>query len=261
MWMATLDQGMAATLYGPSQLHAIAGDHVSVEIDERTSYPFDETINLIIKPARQIEFPLYLHIPSWCRKPELQLNGKKLSIQAGSNSFVKLARLWKAGDRVSLRFPMSVNMIRGRETPYPRIPYFEKGRSLARQTGINSPYASIYYGPLLFSLPIPDENPNQELPGARYNYALDAAIEKGKTEGVSVIHRAMPAKWTWSLDAPIELSVKAQEFDWRPTDLQPLPKDVVSGGSPAKITLVPYGCTKFRVSMFPVTAKAWGDER
>jgi hypothetical protein len=27
------------------------------------------------------------------------------------------------------------------------------------------------------------------------------------------------------------------------------------------IQLIPYGCAKFRVSMFPVTAKAWGQEK
>jgi len=28
---------------------------------------------------------------------------------------------------------------------------------------------------------------------------------------------------------------------------------VASGGAPEMITLIPYGCTKFRVSMFPIT--------
>jgi hypothetical protein len=37
-----------------------------------------------------------------------------------------------------------------------------------------------------------------------------------------------------------------------------LPERPVTGGAaPEKITLVPYGCTKFRVSMFPVTEGAY----
>lgn len=32
------------------------------------------------------------------------------------------------------------------------------------------------------------------------------------------------------------------------------PRPVAAGGPPARIALVPYGCTKFRISMFPVTA-------
>jgi hypothetical protein len=32
---------------------------------------------------------------------------------------------------------------------------------------------------------------------------------------------------------------------------------VASGGAPEKTTLIPYGCTKFRISMFPITERAW----
>jgi len=33
----------------------------------------------------------------------------------------------------------------------------------------------------------------------------------------------------------------------------------VTNGTKARIELVPYGCTKFRVSMFPVTPQLWAD--
>ena len=49
----------------------------------------------------------------------------------------------------------------------------------------------------------------------------------------------------------------AQAFDWKPTDAQALPDGPVSGVASEQIRLVPYGCTKFRISMFPVTPKAW----
>ena len=56
------------------------------------------------------------------------------------------------------------------------------------------------------------------------------------------------SKWTWSLEAPLQLAVKAREFDWRPTELLPLPKEPVKGGRSVQVLLVPYGCTKFRVT-------------
>ena len=67
----------------------------------------------------------------------------------------------------------------------------------------------------------------------------------------------LPDKWRWQLDAPFRLKVPAVSFDWQPTELQPLPASVVEGGRSETITLVPYGCTKFRVSMFPVTKRSW----
>jgi hypothetical protein len=68
----------------------------------------------------------------------------------------------------------------------------------------------------------------------------------------------MPERWHWQLDgAPIQLRAPARRFDWQPTDTQPLPKTPITEGEPATLMLVPYGCTKFRLSMFPVTERLW----
>jgi hypothetical protein len=67
----------------------------------------------------------------------------------------------------------------------------------------------------------------------------------------------MPARWDWSLQSPLKLRVNAIQVDWNPDPkaprLPPLP--VATAKSPEPVTLVPYGCTKFRISMFPVTAE------
>lgn len=90
----------------------------------------------------------------------------------------------------------------------------------------------------------------------RYPYALDVSPENAASE-ISVVRAPLPSQWTWGVDAPLQLSVQAREFDWQPTELLPLPKEPVTGGRQATVRLVPYGCTKFRVSMFPVSAATW----
>jgi hypothetical protein len=67
----------------------------------------------------------------------------------------------------------------------------------------------------------------------------------------------MPVRWQWPLDAPVKLIAPAALFDWWPTEVQPLPESPVTSDKPAQISLVPYGCTKFRVSVFPVTPQTW----
>jgi hypothetical protein len=63
----------------------------------------------------------------------------------------------------------------------------------------------------------------------------------------------MPAHWTWQIEeAPIKLIAKATEFEWKPNPAVPMPPTEVSENKDADITLVPYGCTKFRITMFPV---------
>ena len=254
MWMTTGDGGLAAVLYGPSSAESRVAGGVAVRVNETTSYPFDDTITLALHPEKPAAFPLHLRLPGWCRKPEVRVNGRQVD-EKPRDGFLRIARTWSEGDRVTLRLPMSVTVTGGRETPYPAIPYFDKGRKIAKVRDVHSPWASVSYGPLLFALPIPDITPNEEAPGARYSYALD--LPPGDPQaGVRVERKAMPAAWNWELDSPLRLRVRAREFDWTPAELSPLPPDVVRGGKPAEVTLVPYGCTKFRVSMFPVSDKS-----
>jgi len=65
----------------------------------------------------------------------------------------------------------------------------------------------------------------------------------------------MPAKWDWPLAAPLKLRANAIEVAWNPDPKAPrLPLLPTARSKPAQpVTLVPYGCTKFRISMFPVT--------
>lgn len=257
MWMATPDAGLAAVLYGPSLLRTGVRGGMPIEIESRTAYPFEESIDLHITPQTPVQFPLYLRIPGWCSNPEITVNGKRLLGQPGSNGFLRVQRRWTKGDRVELHLPMPVRLLTGRETSYPQIKYFENSRSIAKLQRIDNPYASIYYGPLLFSFPIRDENPNQEIPGQNFHYALDVRSKTPRPSEASVHRRPMPARWDWPLESPLELQVRAEEFDWHPTDLQPIPKEPVGEGESAKVVLVPYGCTKFRVTMFPVTKEMW----
>ena len=251
MWMATPDRGLAAALYGPADVGATVAGGIRVEIRSQTAYPFEESIRLTVNPARSAAFPLYFRIPEWCRTPEIRVNGKPVPVPPGT-SFATVTRTWQPNDRVTLWFPMAVKVKLGRETPYPQISYFQSSRRIARKTDISNPYASVYLGPLLFSLAIPDEGPNQAASNAHFNYALDMT-PVGARNKVKILRRQMPARWVWGLDAPVQLVADFKAFDWRPTELEPLPEHPVEGGKKVKVALVPYGCTKFRVSMFPVT--------
>ena len=118
------------------------------------------------------------------------------------------------------------------------------------------PYASVLYGPLLVcACRFRDVDPNTPAKGAKWQYALDADAERGRRRHPGRAQAdAGPlglAAWTprWCLTAP------ARAFDWKPTDAQALPNGPVAGTSSETIRLVPYGCTKFRISMFPVTPR------
>lgn len=255
MWMATMDHGLAYTLYGPCKVNALL-DNVPVEIDCQTDYPFGDQIRIHLKSANDIAAPLYFRIPEWCGAMQIKVNGKKVAYKAYKD-FAKIERKWRNGDAVVISLPMKASVTAGICTPYPRDNYFKRNPTVCSNGNCyygytdsiaGEPYEYVKYGPLLYALPIKDIDENHVAEGQKYNYALGATLGK-----VKIIRKKMPERWTWKYEeAPVQLSVDAREFPWTPTDLAPLPKRKVTGGSAARITLVPYNCTKFHVSMFPV---------
>ena len=152
---------------------------------------------------------------------------------------------------------MPVQVVRDYETEFPSaIRQYFSFEPAAVFTKRRLPYASVSLGPLLFALPIADQDPNTPVPGAKWQYAVDIAAQRGGSD-ITVERGRMPTTWNWPLDAPVKLCVPAQAIDWHPTDAQALPSGPVTGKGPLVIRLVPYGCTKFRISMFPVTEKTW----
>lgn len=261
MWMATYDNGLVATCYGPCKLTAFAADHVKVEINCKTDYPFNEIIEISIKPEKVAEFPLSFHIPGWCANPSISINGSVIKFKPDARGFACINRKWKPGDTVSLHFPMEVNVKTGFDNstggPYngkhtPTMVTIPDEKNTA-----GAPYASVSYGPLLFALPIPDtKDANTPDPAAKWNYALDLQGKK-LTANFSVERQAMPEKWNWPLASPLKLKAHAVICDWKPAFDNPrLPSGAITKpGTEETVTLIPYGCTKFRVSMFPVTER------
>lgn len=237
MWMATRDNGLAATCYGPCKVSALAADRVPVELTCQTDYPFNETIDITVKPAREATFPLLLRIPGWCKNANLKLNDADINAVPDANGFVRVDRLWKPNDKLQLRLPMTPSVATGQDA-----------------NAGNAPYATVSLGPLLFALPIPDgKDANTPDPAAKWQFALAAQRDKPDA-GITVERSPMPAKWNWPLESPLKLRAQAVSIDWKPTPKEPLPsKPSANQTATEPITLVPYGCTKFRISMFPTT--------
>jgi DUF1680 family protein len=239
MWMATYDNGLAATFYGPSKVSALVADRVPAELTCETDYPFGEAIEIAVKPARPATFPLSFRIPGWCKSASLVVNGIAVNAAPDAHGFVRIERRWKSGDKISLQFPMSARVTTGRD---------------ANAGG--APYAVVYYGPLCFVLPIADlKDGNTPDLAARWKYALDTPGEE-LGSGITVEREPMPARWNWPLASPLKLQVQAQSLEWDGKALPTKPA-VNSGQAQETITLVPYGCTKFRVALLPITERTY----
>ena len=163
---------------------------------------------------------------------------------------------------------MHVNVVRGFEGAYPlsQRRYFAQIPNEMFSSRRALPYACVNYGPLLFALPIPEKDANTPADNVRWQYALD--LNPNDAGKLRVERSPMPPRWDWPrprpgvrvprrVASPLTLKVPARAFDWKPTVHQALPNTAVTGDKSETVSLVPYGCTKFHISMFPVTPHAW----
>ena len=245
-WLATPGNGLAAVLYVASQVTAKVGDGTEVTVAEETRYPFDDTIQLRLTAPQPVKFPLYLRVPQWCDKPELQINGQAAAVAGGPPGYLKIERDWKSGDTVRLRLPMAV-----------RLRVWEK----------NQNSVSVDRGPLTYSLKIgekyvraggTDEWPAWEIhPTTPWNYGLVL-----KADDPAAGFEVVPGEWPANdrpfeaTVVPLQLRTKAKRIPGWKLDatglvgkLQPSPAR--SDEPEETVTLIPMGAARLRVSAFP----------
>ncbi len=209
-WMRTGEDGLVAALWLPCDVHTKVRGK-QVDIAVKTEYPFGETVSMKVDVTGPHRFPLSLHVPGWCKNAKVAVNGDPIKLEL-SRGFVCLDREWKRGDRIELVFPMA-----------PRI---ETG--VDRNSPTERPWATVLCGPLVHSLGFPEKDEDTGAdPAFAYDYTLDP---KSALVGAEVVRKPMPAKWGWQLDAPVSVKVKA--------------------ASGETLSLVPYGCTRLRKTMF-----------
>ncbi|HEY2860491.1 MAG TPA: beta-L-arabinofuranosidase domain-containing protein [Terracidiphilus sp.] len=235
------EDGLVAAAYAPCEVRTrIRG--TAVHVIEETEYPFRGTVRMTVSPATPIEFSLTVRVPAWAGgSMEIAVNGKRWP-NPSEQSWARIDRTWRAGDRVELTLPMKPRVSR----------WFNDSVAIER-------------GPLVFSYGIGEDWVKlrqrgmtadwQVFPTTEWNYALelDPADPARSIESTESPLAEAPFSRKHS---PVALNVKARKLpDWRAEDgaAKPLPQSPVATTQPAEsLTLIPYAAAKLRITAFPV---------
>ncbi len=246
LWMASPDGGLAAVVYAPNVVETrVSG--VPVKIEEVTDYPFDDTITFRITTQRAVTFPIYFRIPEWTKDASIKLpEASQGSLAPGT--FYKLNRQWNDTQTVTLRLPMSFHVRK----------WYQDSISIER-------------GPLIYSLgiktrwmnfePFPYEPKGQKKydlsagPESPWNYAL--SIDTGNLKrSLQLTQKSLKGNPFEPGNEPLQVSVQGKLLqDWQASQgaAAPPPQSPVQSMAPLeKLTLVPYGSTRLRITAFPV---------
>ncbi|HLO60517.1 MAG TPA: beta-L-arabinofuranosidase domain-containing protein [Bacteroidales bacterium] len=246
MWYATTDRGVAALLYGPSEVSLLVGDSIKAHIIETTGYPFWDNIRFSVKLDKSGRFPFHLRMPSWSAKAEISINNTPWNGEI-VNHVAIIDREWKNGDEIYLKLPMQMKCSR----------WYDFAASIER-------------GPLVYALKIDAESKIRDrkdqfgpftefYPTSKWNFALYSSDLLHADSVYQIQERHWEGDvYPWNLEnCPVSIIARAADYpEWQLQNGIPVfpawwgrkadEKELVP------VTLVPYGCTTLRITEFPV---------
>lgn len=272
MWMNDKDGNPAAVLYGPSELNYKMPSGEDVEIKQVTNYPFDDNIQFKISISEKKVFKFSLRIPGWMENYRIVVNGKEVS-PVLNNGFAVIEKVWQTGDEVKFKFEQKIKKVnwgtngvsieRGPIVYALNIKQDKKINAGEKRSSEKFPAYEMYpasdwnYGLALENVDVSKLETivtKTDYPWSDSNFTVRIKVPAVKLDNwkINRITEIPPevkedsnnlARWTKELNEKGFVDMTPQ----LPTD-----KEIKSMNTSKTeyIELVPYGCTKLRVTVF-----------
>ncbi|MCK5443370.1 MAG: glycoside hydrolase family 127 protein, partial [Maribacter sp.] len=105
------DGALWVNFYGGNQLSTTLADGSEIALTQVTQYPWEGLVKIKIDKVDNKFVPIHFRIPNWTENPVVSINNEKLSVQPKPGSYVKIEHEWKAGDEITLDFPMPIRLM------------------------------------------------------------------------------------------------------------------------------------------------------
>jgi uncharacterized protein len=284
MWLQASDNEIVASFYAPSKVTwSNNKSNTPVTIEEITNYPFSDTITFQFSIKKSVEFSFGFRIPGWCKKPSVLVNGQPFAIEGSRTVFQSIKRKFKNGDKIELIFPPEITVQHSVDGGL----WIERGplvyslaveenwiidksdiKSSEKFPAYNLYPASKWNYALSFNQSVPLEDqlfitrkPVTSNPWTILNSPINIEIPAREVKGWALIQKNTIEEEHW---LPVKdnngnvvdwemkgyLSIKG-DYNFTP----PLPETsqlkAMLSNEVERIKLVPYGCTKMRITVFP----------
>jgi uncharacterized protein len=107
---STSSDGIYVHLYDNSELNWHLENGVGLKVTQKTNYPWDGKVELIVTPAQPSNFTFYLRIAGWADSAQVTVNGKEVS-GAKPREYLAIQRQWSPGDVIHLQMEMPVQVL------------------------------------------------------------------------------------------------------------------------------------------------------
>jgi uncharacterized protein len=95
------DSALWVNLYIPSTLHWA---EKGVVLEQSGDFPGDPGVEFSLTAPENSSFTINLLAPSWAKRAEVYINNEQQEIAISPQSYIRLRRVWKKGDRIKLVF-------------------------------------------------------------------------------------------------------------------------------------------------------------
>lgn len=284
LWMSDGNGGLAATMYAPSSVRfAVGSKHTMITIHERTDYPFSDSIHFDFDPEREVEFDFYIRIPGWCSAAEVFFNGERVGNFAGKSGYHAIRKKYKKNDRISVLLPAAfkltpqvesgVSLERGPLLFSLKIEEKWLRDTLDNRSDKEYPaYELFAKSPWNYALCLQSDQLEQQIkvvnkgmnnnPWSLATTPLELKVPARLVNGWNLMQRNAMHFENWTVERDTNGHVLrwyiaeqgVRSGKWEFTPLLPNAALLAKGlnSNVDTVTLVPYGATRLRITVFPV---------